>query len=103
MLGTSQTARFLVRLNPPNHTGVVQRLEPLPLTESPPVRTLPPWQYEQMVAPAVRRTNRSGTFTRMVPLDPARLDALPTWWRQHARGEHVDIASRLFLGEPHPE
>jgi hypothetical protein len=39
----------------------------------------------------------------MVALHPARLDSLPAWWRRNARGERVDIASRLHLEEPHRE
>jgi hypothetical protein len=39
----------------------------------------------------------------MVALHPARLDSLPAWWRRRARGERVEIASRLRLEEPQPE
>jgi hypothetical protein len=39
----------------------------------------------------------------MVALHPARLDSLPAWWHQHARGERAEIASRLLLEKPRPE
>ncbi|MCU1465007.1 MAG: hypothetical protein JWM72_935 [Actinomycetia bacterium] len=71
--------------------------------ENPSVGTLPPWNNEPRLAPTVHTTSFLGTFTRMVALAPARLDSLPDWWRQHARGERAEIASRLLLEEPRPE
>jgi hypothetical protein len=71
--------------------------------ENPSVGTLPPWNNVASLAPTLHRTSLLGAFTRMVALDPARLDSLPDWWRRHARGERAEIASRLLLEEPRPE
>lgn len=50
--------------------------------------------------PAVQRVSFTGTFRRMIALRAGMLDSLPDWWRQRADDERVEIARRLFLGEP---
>lgn len=73
------------------------------IAETPSVRSRPPWWYERPFAPALRATSFPATFARMVALHPSRLEALPAWWRGNARGECVEIASRLLLEEPRHE
>ena len=67
------------------------------------VRGVSPWCYERQLAATLRQTSYLAAFSRMVALHPARLEALPAWWRRYARGERVDIASRLLLEEPRHE
>jgi hypothetical protein len=73
------------------------------IAETPSVRSLPPWSCARPYVPALRATSFPSTFARMVALHPARLEALPAWWRDHKRGECVEIASRLLLEEPRQE
>ncbi|HEY5076623.1 MAG TPA: hypothetical protein VIJ48_03885 [Acidimicrobiia bacterium] len=67
------------------------------------LRGISPWCYERQLAATLRQTSYIAAFSRMVALQPARLDALPAWWRRNARGERVEIASRLLLEEPRHE
>jgi hypothetical protein len=72
------------------------------IAETPSARSLPPWTQPHS-APARRATSFPASFARMVPLRPSRLEGLPAWWRDHARGERVEVASRLVLEEPRRE
>lgn len=68
------------------------------------VRELSPWTHgEYRLAPTARPASFGASFTRMMELDPARLDSLPEWWHRRARDERVDIAHRLLLQEPRRE
>jgi hypothetical protein len=67
------------------------------------VRGLSPWCYERQLAATLRQTSYIAAFSRMVALHPARLEALPAWWNRYARGECVEIASRLRIEEPRYE
>jgi hypothetical protein len=64
-------------------------------------RTYTPWSS----APADVRpvpARYTGAFFRMLALAPARLDALPAWWRTRAERGRVEIARGLWLAEPLP-
>ena len=40
------------------------------------------------------------TFSRMIALEPQRLDALPEWWMRHEREGRVQITRRLWFERP---
>jgi hypothetical protein len=42
------------------------------------------------------------TFSRMIALEPQRLDALPQWWTRHERDGRVQITRRLWFEQPRP-
>jgi hypothetical protein len=92
-----------MRTKPPDNGTAFEASQPLSLPAHPSVRTLPPWRYEPAVPRAPRQRGFVGAFTRTVALEPGRLGSLPAWWRRQARGEHVEIGSRLFLGVPQAE
>jgi hypothetical protein len=88
---------------PPDNGDVAEALPSSSRPESQSVRTLPPWRYEPVRAPAGRRAGALGEFTRMFALEPARLGSLPAWWREQERDGYVEIGSRLLIGEPRAE
>jgi hypothetical protein len=58
-----------------------------------------PWLEAQQpeLAPS-REPLGSGTFRRMVPVDAARLAALPQWWEHNSRDGLLEITRQCALG-----
>ena len=66
------------------------------LHDAPP---LTPWTHHDPRPRDASRPNPSA-FVRMVELDVARFDALPTWWQQRARNGRLQLTRRVSLERP---
>jgi hypothetical protein len=69
------------------------------LDESGQVRQQMPFTPTEPPRP-LRVARFMSTFSRMIALEPQRLDALPQWWTRHARDGRVQITRRLWFEQP---
>ena len=89
-----------VRVAVPTAHEVVEAIRAT-ITEAQSLRGQSPWSRSSTVelqpAHAVHRTS---AFSRMLALQPRRLDALPAWWAARATDGRVEVARRLTIETP---